>query len=249
MAEAVRAFGPPAEWTMMLYTGTVGTDLPFSRGDLGHLVGDLGRVDDPCRFVCQINHESFSERVLVCWNDKGEPEVETLAVLPPIKTTSPKEVTAFVDWATATFPSRYTALVLKGHGGAADPPRNKDPRETAPTPKKPPAPGGPFEVLASSTGRHFLSNPQLREAIEETQLGRVDIYGFDACSVSSVEIAFELRNVAAYMVASEVLLQQGTWPYAEAIRSMTSRAHSGPRKVAGRVADARPSPAGMDSRT
>ena len=55
-----------------------------------------------------------------------------------------------------------------------------------------------------------------RDKIEEqAQPGKFDLVSFNSCSVSSLEVAYELKKTANYMLASQGPTFVGSWPYRE----------------------------------
>jgi Clostripain family len=65
----------------------------------------------------------------------------------------------------------------------------------------------------------FLDNIELKRAIAAAHgaAGRkIDIIGMDACLMSMAEVAYQLRNDADYVIASEETVPLQGWPYAAA---------------------------------
>jgi len=58
---------------------------------------------------------------------------------------------------------------------------------------------------------------EFKEKIEEEQepKGTFELVSFNSCSVSSLEVAYELKNTANYMLASQGPTFVGSWPYRE----------------------------------
>lgn len=55
-----------------------------------------------------------------------------------------------------------------------------------------------------------------KDKIEEREpKGKFDLVSFNSCSVSSLEVAYELRDTAEYMLASQGPTFVGSWPYRE----------------------------------
>ena len=71
-----------------------------------------------------------------------------------------------------------------------------------------------------------LTNRELREAMKLVcaTLGveKIDLLGFDACLMSMVEVAQQLSDNVAVMVASEHSIPDKSWPYAPIIRKLVS---------------------------
>jgi hypothetical protein len=54
-------------------------------------------------------------------------------------------------------------------------------------------------------------------------LRNIDVVGFDACLMAMIEIAYELRNTATFMVASQSVLPAArNWPYQAFLREVTT---------------------------
>lgn len=73
-------------------------------------------------------------------------------------------------------------------------------------------------VLYDEDNRCFLSNKGLKDALAEIAgpqiLGRkLDCIGFDACFMGGMEIAYQVREYADYMIASEELEMARGWNY------------------------------------
>ena len=116
-----------------------------------------------------------------------------------IEASGPDVLQDFVIWAARNYPADHYMLVLWGHAYRLA--FNRDPE----------APEGldfadVADVLAASTNGTKL-----------------DIVAFDSCNVSLVEGAYQLRNVANYLVASQFTDPLPGWPY-EAILGKIARA-------------------------
>jgi hypothetical protein len=171
-------------------------------------------------FVYQLATGRRTERGIVHGHPHAE---EVLARAPGMDVTKPQYLTTFVDWAQQKFPSRYTALILKDHGlGWRDTPGNESARLRL---------HSHAMFYDGSDGRR-MSTADLRTAIERTRSGHVDIYGFDACYMSAVEVAYELRGVASFMVASEKGVTTAGWPYKSILDRLRSGPSVGPRDLA-----------------
>lgn len=137
---------------------------------------------------------------------------------------------AFVQGALLAYPhARQTALVLMGHGsgwwanpeaGAEDGPAQlhgfiPQPRGHA---RKP---GG---LLLDETPGDSLSTAELGDALRwATQAAgrRIDLIYLDACLMSTAEVAYELRDSADYLLASENI-NWTAMPYQQHIQAVTA---------------------------
>jgi hypothetical protein len=64
--------------------------------------------------------------------------------------------------------------------------------------------------------------PELRKAITSARFNPpIDILGFDACGMGKLEIVGELRELATYLIASQVNIPYSGWPYDMILREIT----------------------------
>ncbi|HJQ37355.1 MAG TPA: clostripain-related cysteine peptidase [Thermoanaerobaculia bacterium] len=77
-----------------------------------------------------------------------------------------------------------------------------------------------FDVSAGDA----LDNQELEQGLHDAlgSEGPFDILAFDACLMCLVEIGYQLRLCAKYMVASQEDLTSGGWPYTEVLNSLGS---------------------------
>lgn len=105
----------------------------------------------------------------------------------------------FVSFCKNTYPSDHTALILWDHGSGWAPAfmdtLNSDTK---------------FIAIDDESAGDALSMKELAAALEGQS---VDLLGFDACLMAEVEVAWELRGSARYMVASEGLEPSFGWDY------------------------------------
>jgi hypothetical protein len=82
-----------------------------------------------------------------------------------------------VKWAAKSYPARFRWVDVNNHGG------------------------GYYGICQDEDTTHIIRLPQLAGALSAA--GKVDVLSFDACLMATAEVAFELRNAAKVMVASE----------------------------------------------
>lgn len=125
---------------------------------------------------------------------------------------SPKTAEDFIDYAAVNFPAERVMWVYWNHGGAVD--------------------RAARGVCWDDTngGTHLSETDQ--EAIMrhlKAKIGRkIDVVGFDACLMATAEIAYQYRDLASYLVASEQTIPGEGWDYTfleklKASPSMTAR--------------------------
>jgi hypothetical protein len=144
----------------------------------------------------------------------------------PCNMTEAEALASFVDWAYSLekYQGTYHILVLWGHGP---------------------------ELLLQTSQRLFLTPIQLRQALEQAlrpgprplkaaRTGEIshrhlDIIGFDACSMAMLEVAYEIRDLADFMVASQEDVPDLSFPYDTLVlhvdwaKDPTQLAHESPR--------------------
>lgn len=164
---------------------------------------------------------------------------------------SPEVLSDFISWTAQTYPANRYALILWNHGGGWAPTEvdriarsvaspGYSERELAER-----SSGSLGRVLfRSSLGRIFgLSSPTERaicsddgsgHSLDTLELGRViaqgaetigqpfDLLGMDACLMSNLEVAYQLRGHVRYIVASEENEPGDGWPYDRVIRRLAA---------------------------
>lgn len=115
----------------------------------------------------------------------------------------PKVFAKFMDWATKTYPADHTAVIIWNHGsgifrnGTTFKPKNS----------KKPIPG---EITSNGFswddhgGNMNLKDLNPAFAVATANIGKkIDILDFDACLMSHVEAAYQIKDQVDYLVASE----------------------------------------------
>lgn len=129
--------------------------------------------------------------------------INRVSALPKASMGTPDTLSSFLDYCTTNYPAQSYGLILWDHGG------------------------GPMNGLGEDElYRDMLSLTELREGLEKSPFGRDNrliFLGFDACLMSSAEVAWCLRDYADYMIASEEVIPSGGWDY-----SFLSRLPEGP---------------------
>ena len=106
----------------------------------------------------------------------------------------------FLRFCSSRYPAKHYMLFILGHGVVV---------------------GNDMFLFDEHADQHSLSLTGLRRVLENFTLdikshyGTFEMVSFHSCSVSSLEVAFELRNTAKYMLASQGAAFVGSWPYRE----------------------------------
>lgn len=176
-----------------------------------------------------------------------------------LNTGSTKTLVDFVQWAHRLFPSKWTALVLWGHGSGHDDQNvyravrgSVTPRTAARLAQRQLGffSGTRRSILEQGTTRgygyddtaaDFLDNVELRKALLQVKeiLGRkLDILGFDACLMAMIEVAYQIHDAANILVASERTEPGDGWWYSRAFRSLPAHPETVPDSLARDIVDA-----------
>ena len=148
--------------------------------------------------------------------DPSEPDVE-------LDMADPQTLALLLAFVRDTYAPEHTALVIWGHGSGY---RSDD------VPGRPQAFGGISRATShdDASGGDALYTAELARAISGAGL---ELIGFDTCFGASLEVAYELRDEAGLMVASQSLEPADGWEYDD----LLARFASGPRTAAS-LADA-----------
>ena len=111
----------------------------------------------------------------------------------------PNTLTNFTNWAISSYPADKYCLVLSDHGSGCV--QN----------------GVCFD---DTSGKDALSLPELSQALNAVS-ERMDLLYFDACLMGMVEVAYQIRDYADVMVASEEVAWTGT-PYDQYLSNLTA---------------------------
>jgi hypothetical protein len=91
-----------------------------------------------------------------------------------------------------------------------------------------------FAIAFDDSSLDFLDNAKLQQAFREAeeQTGqKVSLIGMDACLMSMVEVAYQLRANVNYMVGSQEVEPLSGWPYTAILSSLTSDSGMTPEAV------------------
>ncbi len=135
---------------------------------------------------------------------------------PELNTSDPESLEDFVVYGMGKFPARKTMLVVQDHGygwrGTCQDETNGDTLM-------------PVDGLADA----------LRDAKAQSKGKSVDIVAFDACQMATIEVAYELRDVAPYMLASQSMVPFDGLPYEMLIGKLWENPGMSPAELASMI--------------
>lgn len=227
-----------AKWTFMVYLAGDNNLSDAGDTDLAEMrqVGSSAAVNIVAQFD---NAGSLGTRRFLVQKDGRSEPVETL---PETDSGSPDTLLDFVKWACTQYPADHYALVLWNHGGGWEPTEmdriargsgalaytGRESVQRAASPLR--------RTLFRTSLKHIFSlvSPDARaicsddgsgHSLDTVELGNVlsqicqviggplDLLGMDACLMSNLEVAYQARPYARYLVASEETEPNAGWPY------------------------------------
>ena len=198
-----------AKWTIMVYMAADEVLANFAVNCLKQLKDSAGsqvvvaaqlgidpivtsqHISLPVRY--KFAHENASKRSINDALFRAEPQPQAGAPM-----TDPALLSEFLEWAYRECPAENYALVVWGHG-----------------------PELCYQTPDAGRRQLYFKPQDLAKALRDAGIGKdpekpdkkLCVIGMDACSMSTFEFAFELRNLAEFMVASQDEVPDLSFPY------------------------------------
>jgi len=251
-----------AKWTFMVYMAGDNSLSSAGDDDLAEMrkVGSTPDVNVIVQFDNAGNHGTRRFRVLKAGNDVVQSLGET-------DSGDPNVLLDFVTWAQANYRADRYALILWNHGGGWEPSSidtiAQDVKATAysdrestertasslrraffrPTLETILGLNSPQErAICSDDGSgHSLDTVELGKVLAKmaTVLGKpLDLLGMDACLMSNLEVAYQVRPYVNYIVASEESEPNEGWPYETVLSKLVANPGLTPADFASHVVHA-----------
>jgi hypothetical protein len=188
--------------------------------------------------------------------DSGRITSRLLADLGPTNTGDPGVLESFIRFGAQRYPARSTALVLLNHGSGFYVPPEMRPRERKAVGEEravsAPARRRHRPIFESTRERLLEAAPALRgiayddgaaDCLDNRELKRVlakahrllgrkvDVVGMDACLMTMLEVAYQLRDHAHVLVGSEEVEPGPGWPHAEILGDLTKSPAMAPAEL------------------
>ncbi|GAG72110.1 unnamed protein product [marine sediment metagenome] len=130
----------------------------------------------------------------------------------------------FASWAVTNYPAKKYLLVIWNHGGGF-----RSPAYTA------------KDIAWDNTsGGDRITMPELEYALStiSAQMGKnIDIVGMDACLMAMTEVAYQIKDYADILVASEENEPGDGWPYDTILAQLVSNPLMSPVQLAADIVD------------
>jgi len=144
-------------------------------------------------------------------------ERKIVAEWPELNTSDPDVLAQFVDYGMSMYPAEKVMLIVQDHGygwrGVCQDETNGDTLM-------------PIDGLAGA----------LKSVKEDNRGKGVDLVAFDACHMNTLEVAYELRDAAPYMIASQSMVPFDGLPYEMFITELVEDPEMSAAELATRIA-------------
>jgi hypothetical protein len=134
----------------------------------------------------------------------------------------PQTLVNFVSWAANNYPAKKYLLVIWNHGGG-------------------------FKSLVytkgiaqdDTSGKDIITMSELEYALSaiNTQIGNIDIVGMDACLMGMTEVAYQIKDYADILIASEESVPFNGWPYDTILEELTGNPLMLPGQLSADIVD------------
>jgi len=136
----------------------------------------------------------------------------------------PQTLVDFASWAVIEYPAEKYLLVIWNHGGGF--------RSPSYTTKD--------IAWDDTSGGDKITMPELEYALSaiSAQMGKnIDIVGMDACLMAMTEVAYQIKDYADILVASEENEPGDGWPYDTILAQLVSNPLMSPKQLAADIVD------------
>lgn len=182
----------PKKWTIMHYTAADNNLTSFMVADVNEMesVGSTANMN----IIAQVDQGgSNCKRYFITKdNDMSRINSPVLKDLGSTNMADPQVMADFLKETMEKYPAEHYAFIISDHGYA-------------------------WKGAVEDVSHHgWMTMPMIREGIEKGLEGtgkKLDVVGFDACLMATSEVAYELKDVANYLVASEQTEGGAGWPY------------------------------------
>lgn len=241
----------PLDWTVMVYIAAPDDNLVAANLTLLDQLGKIGS-SDRVHIVLQIDTSAFGARRFFI-NVKGQSQILVQDItLPPLQNTGSVDAFLnFVSFVKENHEAKHYLAVLNGHGnGVQDFPGDESQPSfefttnvvasvhTATASMLGAAMTSTSilpEILPDPTPGDALTGRELKDAFEQAAQileTKIDIVGFDACLMSMIEIAMQIKDSATLMVGSEQAIPTKGWPYPQIVSKLVANPGLAPTELA-----------------
>jgi hypothetical protein len=239
-----------AEWTWLVYMAGDNNLEGAGKDDLNEMkeVGSTPQLNILVQFDTE---ENKTTRYFVEKN-----KLTIVEEMPGVNTGDPKILTDFIKWGISKYPAQHYLIDIWNHGGGWENLPSDYDYESLRASKpalaskikrlrrslfrttiekiheRPPE----ARAIAIDVGAHdYLDNKELRNAIFNALPDggtKIDILGCDACLMNMLEICYENKDIANFMVGSEETEPGAGWPYNTMLKKLSETPNIAPANLA-----------------
>lgn len=213
------------DWTVMVYIAADNNLDPQAIADIQEMeqVGSSDRL----RITVLLDRSQgwkTTRRALILPRPEADvqsmdPNLPTCEDLGEIDSGSVRTLQDFVRWSLQKYPSRRSTLILWNHGGGW---RSLDCLEIEPESgvrSMTRSTTMTREICSDDTSNSVMYMKDVRESLE--QIGSTfDLMCFDACLMGMIEVAYEMKGLAPYIVGSEQTIPGQGYDYTPFLRAL-----------------------------
>ena len=220
-----------AEWTIMLFSNAKNDLEKYLLADINEmeLVGSTPKVNIVVQTGRMAGYDASDGdwkgvRRYYITKDKDMTKMGSKMVqdLGMIDMGDYKNLAAFGKWAKQAYPAKRYMLIVSNHGSGWE----KSVR-------------GPLQNKGISydeeSGNH-INTPQLGAALKE--IGKVDVFGTDACLMQMAEVTYEIKDSVDYIVGSEETEPGDGYTYNDFLGPLTAKPTMGAAELGKLAVDA-----------
>ena len=175
----------------------------FARQDLDEMIGAAGDIPSNCRLIVYIDDTKLPRILSITQQEGRRPMAKVVHEYDTEHNSADADtLRSFVEWTTDNYPSKSYGLVLWSHGDAWMP--SKSPAQRA--------------VCLDSEASSWMEIDELADALEKCH--QMDFILFDACFMQCIEVAYELRHTARYIIGSPAEIPAPGAPYHRIVKAM-----------------------------
>jgi hypothetical protein len=208
--------GDPSTWTVLVYAAADNNLESFGLIDVNEM--ESATLPDWMRAGVLLDRAEGYSSAQGNWTDTRVGEIlqdnnpyaitSTMTSWGERNMGDPDTLIEFVEWGVANLPAENYALVIWNHGGGID------------------------GIASDDTSGDHLTVAELDYAMNELD-GVVDVLGFDACLMGSVEVVTAVSDSVKYVVGSEALEGGNGWDYRDLINDLRGQGRNmGARRFA-----------------
>ena len=191
------------ERTVLVYIAADNSLASYHQGDINEMLEGAGNIPNDCRLLAYIDDYSLP-RIISIEQKNGKPKTKTLQQYTDEHNSGDvKTLRSVMQWVVKNAPARSYGLVLWSHG-------------TSWLPTK--APAQRAICVDSKSGGSWMDIAEIAEVL--TQFPHLDFILFDACFMQAAEVAYELREVTDYIIASPAEIPGPGAPYHRLVAPM-----------------------------